>query len=1010
MTKFYLYVSRYLVVLLMLVTATAWSQSKAVSGKVTSSDDGSAIPGVNILEKGTVNGTVTDADGNYSINVGDNATLVFTFVGYIAQEVPVGSQTTLAIALKSDVTSLSEVIVVGYGTQEKKEITSAVTSVKAENFNKGTVNDPSQLLQGRVAGLNITRSGGDPNGNFNIRLRGVGTIGANAEPLIVIDGIIGGSLSTIDPNDIESFHVLKDGSAAAIYGSRGGSGVILITTKSGKSGKTTVDYNGSYAIQNVARSIKVMNADEYRGVSGAKDLGSDTNWLDVVTRTGTAQVHNLALAGGTKSTTYRAAFNYRQTQGIGLNSGFKQLNGRLNLTQKALHDRATITVSLSSTNKNAQLGNANAFRYAVIANPTMPVYDNTLTTPTAGGKWGGYAERDIFDFYNPLSIVEQSTNDKQESRQLASIRGQYDFSDVVQGLGVSAFYSAQEESDLYGFSYQKTAKFSGQGNQGRAGRSTDKRFNQLFEATIIYDKNLGKADLALLGGYSYQDFKNEGFSAVGGNFLTDAYTYNNLGTALDFNNGLGSVNSYANSNKLVAFFGRANVNYNNNFFVSASARYEGSSRFGANNKWGLFPAVSAGVTLSNLVNIPTVNSLKLRASYGITGNQPSTSYASLQRYGQQGNFFTNGAYGPSYGPVSNANPDLKWETKAEFDFGFDFAMLDNKLTGTFDYYNRDTKDLILPVTVPVPPNLFPTTLVNIGELKNSGVELALNYLAIKNNNFSWTVGGNIGTYKTGVVSLTSGALSFGEGGVLYRTGMGSPGQNDTRLIRVKEGTPLGTIWGPVYDGVNPEGTKIPDGTNADGTPKFKDIGGTYIFKDINGDGKVDNSDEDKAVIGNGLPKATWGFTNSFTYKRFDLSFLLRGAYGHDLLNSYRGFYENNESTTIGNYNIVKTKYYDPTVTKAQVNSFHVEKANFLRLDNLSFGYNIKPKDGSALRNMRVYVAGQNLFTITKYTGVDPEVRYTDSEENPSSGLSPGIERRTTYFTTRTITFGLNIGF
>ena len=1010
MIRLYLSIRRYSFVLLLFASFAAVAQERVVTGKVTSKDDGSGIPGANIQIKGTSNGTVTDSDGNFKINAGSDATLVFTFVGYESMEVVVGAQNSIEVALLSDITSLSEVVVVGYGTQEKKEITSAVTSVKSENFNKGTVNDPALLLQGRVAGLNITRPGGDPNGSVNIRLRGVGTIGANAEPLVVIDGIIGGSLSTVDPNDIASIDVLKDGSAAAIYGSRGGSGVILVTTKSGKSGKTVVDYNGSYAVEDVARSIKVMTADEYRQVSGAKDLGASTNWLDIVTQQGTAAVHNLALSGGSKSTTYRGSMNYRAGQGIGLNSGFKQLNGRLNVTQKALKDRATFTINLSSTNRDAQLGNANAFRYAVVANPTMPVYDNTLSSPTAGGKWGGYAERDIFDFFNPLSIVEQSTNDKKETRQLASLRAEYDFSDVVEGLRATVFYSAQDETDFYGSSFKRTAKFSGQGSQGRAGRRMDARFNQLFETTINYDKTVGDANLALLGGYSYQDFKNDGFGASGGNFLTDAFTYNNLGTALDFANGLGSIYSYANSNKLVAFFGRANVSVKGNYFLSASARYEGSSRFGANNKWGLFPAVSAGVTLSNLIDIPTVNSLKLRGSYGVTGNQPGTSYASLQRFGQQGSFFYNGAYGPSYGPVSNANPDLKWETKAEIDFGFDFSMLDNKLSGTFDYYQRNTKDLILPVVVPVPPNLFGRTLVNIGELKNSGFELALNYAAIKTNNFSWTVGGNIGTYKTDVVSLTSGALSFGEGGVLYRTGMGSPGQNDTQLIRVKQGGPLGTIWGPVYDGVYPVGTKIPDGTNDDGTAKFKDISGNYKFVDVDGDTKITNTDGDKAVIGNGLPKATFGITNSFTYKQFDLSFLLRGAVGHDLLNSYRGFYENNESTTVDNYNIVKTKFYDPSVTKAEVNSYHVEKANFIRLDNLSLGYNVRVKEGSALRNLRMYVAGQNLFTITKYTGIDPEVRYTDSEENPPLGLSPGIERRTTYFTTRTITFGLNIGF
>ncbi len=990
MTKLYLFVRRYLTVLLVFGTLVSFAQ-QTVSGKVTASEDGSGIPGVNILEKGTTNGTVSDSDGNYRIVVGANATLVFSFVGYMSQEVSVGSQSTINASLQSDVTSLSEVVVVGYGTQEKKELTSAVTSLKSEDFNKGTVNDPVQLLQGKVAGLNITRAGGDPNGGFNIRLRGVGTVGANVEPLVVIDGIIGGSLSTVDPNDIASIDVLKDGSAAAIYGSRGGSGVILVTTKSGKAGKVQVDYNGSYAIENVNNSIEVMSAEEYRQVPGHIDLGSSTDWLDVITRQGNAQVHNLALSGGSQSTTYRASLNIRNTNGVGLKSGFEQLNGRISITQKALKDRASFNVTLSSTTKDAQLGNAASFNYGILANPTMPVYDNTTTSPTAGARYGGYAERDIFDFFNPLSLVEQNERDEKETRQLASIRGEYDFSDLVEGLRFSMFYSAQRESDFFGFYNKKSAKFGGRNGLGFAGRGTDQRTNELFETTINYDKTFGDANLQLLGGYSFQDFFNEGFGMSGGNFVSDAFTYNNLGTALDFDNGLGDVYSYANSNKLVAFFGRANVNIGGNYFVSVSARYEGSSRFGENNKWGLFPAASAGVTLSNLIDIPTVNSLKLRASYGVTGNQPGGSYISLQRFTRTGSFFYNGVFGPSYGPATNANPDLKWETKAEIDFGFDFVMLNNKLSGTFDYYNRTTTDMILPVNVPVPPNLVGQTEVNIGELKNSGFELSLNYAAITKPDFTWTVGGNIGTYKTEVVSLQNDTYNFAETGVLYRASMGSPGQSAVQLVRVKEGDPLGQLWGALYDGVNPDGT--------------------YKFVDINGDGVVDpTSDNDRTVIGNGLPAATFGFNNTFTYKKFDLNIFFNGALGHELLNSYRAFYENNETTTINNWNIVKTENYDSRVTKANVNSIHVEKADFIRLNNMSVGYNVPVKSGSAIRNLRFYLSGQNLFTLTNYSGVDPEVRYNDTDPEPDDGLSPGIERRSTYFTTRTFTIGLNLGF
>jgi TonB-dependent starch-binding outer membrane protein SusC len=1000
MRKFYLFFCRYVSVLLFLFLAsTAWSQSKTVTGKVISEDDGAGIPGANVLEKGTSNGTVTDATGSYSITTAADATLIFSFVGYTSQEVSVGNQSTIDVNLKLDVTSLNEVVVIGYGTQEKKELTSAVTSVKSEDFNRGTVNDPAQLLQGKVAGLNIAKAGNDPNGGYNIRLRGIATFGANTEPLVVIDGIIGGSLNSVDPNDIASIDVLKDGSAAAIYGSRGGSGVILITTKTGKAGRFQVEYNGSAAVEDIGRTIKVMTADEYRNVSGARDFGSSTDWLDEVTQMGSYQVHNLSLAGGQGGTSFRGSFNVRDADGIAINSGFNQLNGRFNLTQKALKDKATFTVNLSTTRKEAQYGFLESLRYAIVSNPTMPVYDDRLSTAseTGGGEYGGYAERGIFDYFNPVSIAEQNKNEGTDNTFIASLKAEYDFSDILPGIRASVFYSQQNLSETRGQYYAKTSKWVGANRNGLGNKLTKTSFTELFETTINYDKDFGGTNLALLAGYSYQYFFNEGFGLQGGNFVSDVTANYNLGYALDFSKGLGQVETYANSNTLVAFFGRANVNVNGNYFVSVSARYEGASRFGENNKWGLFPAASAGVTLSNLFEIPAVNSLKLRASYGVTGNQPRDSYLSLARLDQVGYFFYNGSYTPSYGPASNANPDLKWETKAEFDFGLDFAMFDSRLTGTADYYIRNTEDLLLPVAVPVPPNLYRETVLNIGELENQGFELALNYLAVNKANLTWSTGINFATMKSKVVSLSSGAFSVGEGGVLYRANMGSPGQNDTRLVRVKEGDDLGQLWGPVQEQVNGDGT--------------------LKFKDLNGDGTFCNCDDDRTVIGNGLPKFTIGWNNSLTFGNWDATIFFRGSFGHDLVNSYRGFYENTEPTTVINYNVVNTKYYDPNIKKATVNSVHIEKADFVKLDNMAIGYSF-PMQGKAVNRFRIFVAGQNLFVITDYTGVDPEVRYVDTNDQDPNGffppqpdpLSPGVERRGTYFTTRTFTLGVNLGF
>lgn len=990
---------KFLLLILVYVSAlgVTLAQDRAISGTVTDAETGEGIPGANVVIKGTSTGTITDFNGEYKVNVPDGSTLVFTYVGYATSEVEVGARSVVDVQLGLDVQALEEIVVVGYGTQEKKEITSSVTSVKEEDFNKGTVNDAAQLLTGKVAGLNVTRAGGDPNGGFTIRLRGVSTVGANSEPLIVIDGVIGGSLSTVDPNDIASMDVLKDGSAAAIYGTRGSSGVILITTKSGQEGKVQIDYNASVAVETVANTIDFMDAAEYRTQPGASDLGADTDWLDEVTQTGVTQVHNLSLSGGTSSTSYRASLNLRDADGIGINSGFTQLNARLNLSQKAFDDKLTVSLNLSTTTKEAQFGFEEAFRYAVVTNPTLPV--RAEDNPTTYVNQGGYAQRDLFDAFNPVAISEQNLNDGRDTRLLASLRADYY---LLDNLRLGAFYSIQTENEFRGEYYAIDSRFNGADRTGLALRYSEYDYNELFEMTVNYDQTFGNTDFAFLGGYSYQDFEDEGLGLLGGNFLSDQFTYNNMGAAQDFDNGLGTVGTWRNTSRLVAFFGRANLNIDGTYFLSASARYEGSSRFGENNKWGLFPAVSAGVTLSNLFDISGIDNLKLRASYGRTGNIPADPYQSLRRYGPTGSFLQNGSYGPSFGPISNENPDLAWETKDEIDIGLDFAAMNGRLTGTFDWYTRTTKDLLLEVDVPVPPNLFNTTLVNIGELRNNGVEFAVNYAAINNSNFSWTPGINFATFNTEVVSLTSGDLSFGNGGVLFRAEMGAPGQNDTQLVRVREGDQLGQLWGAVQVGINEAGEPV--------------------YEDINGDGEgIYEGNDDKTVVGDGLPDFTLGINNSFTFGNFDLNFFLRGAFGHDLVNTYRGFYENLAPGTLGSYNVVKTDNFDPNVQLAQVNSTHVEDAGFLRLDNATLGYNIALNPGSSFRRLRVFVSGQNLFTITGYTGVDPEVRYEDSGAFDSGGsvsfdddetdpLSPGIERRDTYFTTRILTFGLNLGF
>ncbi len=976
----------------------AWAQ-QAITGKVTDDITGEGLPGVNILVKGTTTGAVTDLDGNFSLNATATDVLVISSVGYLSQELPVGNRSVINVSLAEDVQSLSEVVVVGYGTQEKKEITSSVASIDTEQFNRGNVNDPAQLLQGKVAGLSIARPGGDPNAPFNIRLRGLSTLGANTEPLIVIDGVIGADLQSVDPNDIASVDILKDGSAAAIYGTRGSSGVILITTKQGKEGITTVDYNGYVSIDWIADEQDFLDASQFVSAGGVQVANLETDWVEEVTRTPITHVHNLALGGGTSSTTYRMSFNVRDGEGIARDNSFTQLNGRLNLTQRAFDDKLTVTANLAATTRNQENAFAEAFRYATLYNPTAPVRvvpgNTSGLDPANFEQFGGYYEEARFEYFNPVAIQDQTISEEKIKQVNLNLRAEYDFDSIIEGLRGSLFYAQQRESTLGGGFVEKEAQFRGRGPNGLAGRGTEDKFNQLFEATGTYDRTFGDLDMNILGGYSWQEFEEESFFAQGGNFLTNAFTFNNLGAALDFANGLGNVGSFKGQNELIAFFGRVNLNYQGTYFFSASYRREGSTRFGENNKWGDFPAVSAGVNLSNLFEIAGVDELKLRASFGITGNQPAFNNLSTSIVGPVGNFFVNGGFVPSFGPVSNANPDLQWETKEELDIGLDFSLLEGRLNGSIDWYNRKTEDLLRLTEVPVPPNLFGFTWLNVGEMENTGFELAASYVAVSNDNFTWEPSIVFSTFSTELKSLEREDEQF-------ISNLGAPGLNGTFLIRVAPGEEVGQIWGPVVDEANPVAED-----------------GSWNFQDIDGDGSYCACRDDETVLGNGLPDFEIGFTNTFTFKNWDFNMFWRGSFGHDLVNTYRVFYE--PPSVISQFNILESSSRLAGLTDApEFSSFQVEDASFFKLDNATLGYAVTLPEGSAFNRLRFYLSVQNPIVFTGYEGVDPEVRFADPGNSDNGGdpprvdnpdpLAPGIDRRTTYFRTASATFGINLGF
>lgn len=970
----------------------ALAQNQSISGKITDSKDNTPIPGITIsgvTSTGKKIGTASKVDGTYILNAADPISkVVLSGAGFESLEIKVAGKTTIDFSMKASNTSLNEVIVVGYGTQKKKEITSAITSISAEQFNKGNINDVAQLLQGKVAGLSISRPGGDPNGGFEIRLRGLSTIGAGTQPLVVIDGQVGADLNSVDPNDIKSIDVLKDGSSAAIYGTRGSAGVIIVTTKTGVKGTSQVTYNGSVSVEDGARYTKNMGASEYRtfikALGAGTDYGANTDWYKEITRSAISHQHNLSFSGGNEHTTYNASVNYRNAQGIAITTGFQQMNGRLNLTHKALNDRLVFNIEVGSTNKNSDLGFSNAFEYATIYNPTSPVKAQNPGQDLAGG---GYFEVSATEYSNPVAVLRQNSN-HQELKRL-NFAGSVEY-EIFKGLKFLTRYAKQTTS-TYITAYSPSTAFidrgfyngvTGVGRHGYSYKADNEAVSQLYENTLSYQHKISKLDVSAIAGYSYQDFIYQGFNAGGGNFVTDL-SGQDFSTAQDFQNGLGSVRSYKNGNKLVAFFGRLNLNYNNVAFLSASLRREGSSQFGPNNKWGYFPAISAGVDLNKILNIPNFNSLKLRGSYGVTGALPPYSGLSQLTFTGQGNYLINGNWIATFGPNQNQNPDLKWEKKAEADIGLDFSALNSRLTGTIDYYSRKTTDLIFNVTVPSPPALFNRAWKNIGDLQGNGIEVALNYEVMKDKKLTWTTGINFAHNKVKLTRLDPSAGSF-----IGETNLGSPGQEATQITRSYQGAEIGAFYQAVYRGV--------------------DKNGKFLFDDGKGNAVLSGATNYKTVIGHGLPKYEVGFTNTFTYGNFDFNFFLRGSFGHDLINTNRAFYENPSVASL--YNVVKTKYFNANLKDAQLfSSLYVEKGDFVKLDNATLGYNFKvSKRAGSVRSVRAFVSGHNLFTITGYTGADPEVRYSDNLNG--NILAPGIDRRSTWVLTRSFTLGVNVGF
>lgn len=984
------------------------SQQKAITGKVSDSR-GAGLPGVSIVIKGTNVGTVTDIDGNYKLSsITPETVLSFSFIGMKTQDVKVGSNSKINVVLEEETIGIEEVVAIGYGTQKKGEVTSAVASVKSENFLKGKIGDAAELVKGKIAGLSITKASGDPNATSTIMLRGITTIMGNVSPLVLVDGVEG-SLTTVAPENIASIDVLKDASAAAIYGTRGANGVILITTKAGKrESQSRVSLNSYTSLSEWYKTADFMNTNDiiYARTSFPYQ-GYDTDWLKAVTRKGGyMQNHSLSMEGGAKSSSYYANITFTDEQGIMRKSDSRNLKAQLDFNQYALNDILKFNVNiLYGTHKNTNNNNAYVYRQALIHNPSSPIYN-------ADGSY--YEEFSRFQYYNPVEIQNELIGDTRS--HYARLTGNITF-EPIKGWQTNLMLSTKENTGTSENYY--TSKFYSQAIGDVKGTATKSSYNQRsenLELTSKYDFSIEKSRITALAGYSYLYNLNDGFGAGNSNFPSESYLYNNLsqGTYLTDDDHVASMSSYKNDNTLIGFFGRASYGYDNRYNAMFSIRREGSSKFGENNKWGTFPSASLGWTMSNeqfMKRFGWLDNMKLRLGYGVTGVVPDASYMSLttfdyDAYGKH--LSADGKWTPSLKVAQNPNPDLKWEKTSEWNLGLDWAVLNSRLSGSIDVYSKKTVDLLYDYAVPVPPNMYNYTTANVGQMRNRGIEVMINAVPVKTHEFEWNTTFTISHNENKLLSLSNDLYetdNFTEVG-----GVSDPISVPTHAMEV--GHRLGDFWGLRSVGVSKDGFVL---------VQVSDGNGGWVAKEF--DTKY-NEEANRQRLGNGLPQVYAGWSNSFRYKGFDLNLQFTGQFGFSILNAQRAFYENN-SIAYNRLSSAANWYGAVDATGAAVidaetgkqamvqlsNSMsqgvwsdYIEKGDFIKLSSASLGYTF-PISGSLkkyIQSARVYVTGQNLFCITGYSGLDPEVS--------NYFLAPGIDDRDKYPTIRSYTMGLSINF
>jgi iron complex outermembrane receptor protein len=985
----------------------AFAQGR-VTGRVISGEGREPLLGVNILVKGTARGTSTDQDGRYALdNLSASDVLVFSYLGHLKQEVTVGNRQTLDVTLTPQAIAGEEVVVVGYATQQRKDLTSAISSLQDYAFNQGATSDPQNLLQARIPGVVVTQVNGDVGSAPLIRIRGGTSVSAGNEPMYVIDGVpvssatatpggpgngdvigtnaIDTPLSTLNPSDIASIDVLKDASSAAIYGARGGNGVILITTKRGRTGSFSLTYDGYTSSASQSNKLNLMTAQEYRDF--ARSLGvtsvtgtASTDWQDAIVRTAFSQNHNLAFGAGTENTRYLVSMNYLDEQGIVLGSERTRLGGRLSVDHSMFENKMRLGVIFNPSfikRHNTPYAQEGGFEGGIFTQ----VYKMIPTEPVrlSNGEYFEYANPGI---RNPVELAEQIQDETETMRLFMNATAEYDLLSSLTGkvnLGLDRTNATRSVYQPRSIPY--AASFG-----GRADNASSQNQNVLFEGTLNYRKNIGAAHrFEALAGYTFQEFEDQSFRVTAQGFVTDFWSFNNLGGASDY-----SVRptSYQAKNRLISFLGRANYNISDKYLLQAAVRREGSSRFGEDNKWGVFPSGSIGWRLSQesfLQNARSLSNLKLRASYGKAGNQDIGNFRSLLILGPGDNAVIGDQVRTGVAPTQLANPDLKWEETSQLNVGVDFGLWNDRLSGSVDWYNKKTNDLLIEFTVPQ-PSVVATRLDNVGEVTNKGLELSLNTVNISSGGLFWRTSFNFATNKNEVVDL--GGRNFITHGRVSGAGL-----SDISAQIILPGYPLGTFFGPKFLGFDPV------------------TGDEILSTDPNRPERTTGPLNDgRQILGDAQPDYTFGIANSLNYRNFDLRVFVQGVQGNKILNNTRMEYQRASNIRNG-INFFQDALDDvnaglnPDATVHWSDRF-IEDGSFIRLQNVTLGYTFPTAWLKNLRSLRGYISADNLFVISDYKGYDPEVNNV-AVQNGVYAL--GIDYAN-YPRARTFTFGFNLGF